>query len=95
MSRVQYTTQAQEDILEIAFYIAQDNVEAAHRLMGKILRACDRLGASPLAGRAREELAPNLRSFPVEKYLVFYRPIHGGIEVMRVLHGARDIPALF
>ena len=95
MSRVQYTTQAQEDILEIAFYIAQDNAEAAHRLMGKILRACDRISASPQAGRAREELAPNLRSLPVEKYLVFYRPIHSGIEVMRVVHGARDIPALF
>jgi toxin ParE1/3/4 len=95
MSRVQYTTQAQEDIVEIAFYIAQDNAEAADRLMGKILRACDRLGASPRAGRAREELAPGLRSFPVGKYLIFYRPIPGGIEVIRVLHGARDIPSLF
>lgn len=38
MSRVRYTTQAQEDILEIGFYIAQDNVGAAHRLIGKILR---------------------------------------------------------
>lgn len=95
MSRAQYTTQAREDILDIAFYIAQENPEAAHRLMRKILRACDRLGASPRAGRAREELAPHLRSFPVEKYLVFYRPVRGGIEVIRVLHGARDIAALF
>ena len=74
MSRVRYTAQAQEDILEIAFYIAQDNVGAAHRLIEKILRTCERIGASPQAGRAREELAPNLRSFPVEKYVVLYRP---------------------
>ena len=94
MSCVRYTTQAQEDILDIAFYIAQDNVGAAHRLMEKILRACERISVSPQTGRAREELAPNLRSFPVEKYVVFYRPVQGGAEIVRVLHGARDIPAL-
>ncbi|MGH9438287.1 MAG: type II toxin-antitoxin system RelE/ParE family toxin, partial [Terriglobia bacterium] len=36
--------------------------------------------------------------FPVKdfpKYLIFYRPIRDGIEVVRVIHGARDIPALF
>jgi len=95
MSRVQYTTQAEEDLLDLASYIAQDNVDAAHRLMGKILRACDRLGVSPQAGRLRAELSSNLRSFPVEKYLVFYRLAPGGIEVLRVLHGARDLPSLF
>ena len=95
MTRVQYTTLAQEDILDIAYYVAQDNEEAAQRLIGKILRACDRIGVSPKAGRLRAELAPNLRSFPVEKYLVFYRLVPGGIEVLRVLHGARDLPSLF
>ena len=95
MIRVQYTTHAREDILDIASYIAHDNEEAAQRLIGKILRACDRIGATPQAGRLREELAPNLRSFPLEKYLVFYRIVPGGIEVLRVLHGARDLPSLF
>jgi toxin ParE1/3/4 len=36
----------------------------------------------------------DLRYFPVSRfrmYLVFYRPVDGGIEVLRVLHGARDI----
>ena len=94
MSRVRYTTQAQEDILDIAFYIAQDNVGAAHRLLTKILHTCERIGASPQGGRLRDEIAPNLRSIPVEKYIVFYRPVRGGAEIVRVLHGARDIPAL-
>ena len=95
MSGVRYTAQAQEDILDIAFYIAQDNVGAAHRLIEKIFHACERLRASPLAGRARAEIAPNLRSLPVEKYVVFYRPVRGGVEIARVLHGARDIPRIF
>ena len=46
-------------------------------------------------GRPRGELAPRLRSFPVGPYVLFYRPTPNGIEVARVLHGARDIPSLF
>jgi plasmid stabilization system protein ParE len=43
----------------------------------------------------REELAPNLRSSHVGKYIIFYRPEDEGIEVIRVIHGHRDIPKLF
>ncbi|MGH7989069.1 MAG: type II toxin-antitoxin system RelE/ParE family toxin [Limisphaerales bacterium] len=49
----------------------------------------------PLLGREREELLPRLRSFPVSRYVIFYRPMENGIEVVRVLHGARDFPPLF
>jgi len=38
------------------------------------------------------------RVFPVRgfgKHLVFYRPVEDGIEILRVIHGARDIEALF
>jgi toxin ParE1/3/4 len=53
------------------------------------------LPGQPLLGRLRPELALNLRSFPVDNHVIFYRPIDAGIEVARVLHGARDIDALF
>ncbi len=49
----------------------------------------------PYMGRQREELAARLRSFPVGSYVIFYRPIDDGIEVARILHGARDFPPLF
>jgi toxin ParE1/3/4 len=49
----------------------------------------------PDMGRLREELAARLRRFPVGNYVVFYRSIAGGIEIARVLHGARDLPPLF
>ena len=44
-----------------------------------------------------DRLYAELRFFPVsrfKKYLVFYRPVAGGIEVLRVLHGARDLPSI-
>lgn len=54
----------------------------------------------PQAGRPNHhetgeaELAPELRSFAVKRYVVFYLPMPEGIAVIRVLHGARDIPLL-
>ena len=44
---------------------------------------------------ARDELAPGIRSFPFGRYLVFYLPISDGIDVVRVLHGARDVDKVF
>lgn len=46
-------------------------------------------------GRAREELAADLRSFPFGRYVIFYAPVEGGIDVVRVLHSARDVDAAF
>jgi toxin ParE1/3/4 len=40
-------------------------------------------------------MAPGLRSFPVGNYVVFYRIVPEGIELVRVLHGARDLRRLF
>lgn len=48
---------------------------------------------NPLAGRARAELSDHVRSFPIGNYVVFYRPMSDGIELIRVLNGYRDIQA--
>jgi toxin ParE1/3/4 len=46
-------------------------------------------------GRSRPELAPDLRSFPVGSYLIFYQPLDDGIEIIRIISAARDVDALF
>ena len=46
-------------------------------------------------GRLKDELAPFLRSFLVKNYLIFYRPIDQGIEIVRILHGLQDIETIF
>ncbi len=46
-------------------------------------------------GINRDELEPELRSFPVEDYLIFYRPIDKGVEIVRVVSGYQDLEALF
>jgi len=47
-------------------------------------------GGQPFAGQSRIDLALNLRFFPAGTYLIFYRPIEDGVEIVRVIHGSRD-----
>jgi toxin ParE1/3/4 len=46
-------------------------------------------------GRDRSDLAPKLRSSLVNPYVLFYLPLEDGIVIIRVIHGARDLPSLF
>ncbi len=95
MSQAFRTSRAELDLLEIWEFIAEDSLEAADRLIRNIHRRCQALAESPLTGHKREDLSPGLRSCAVGNYIIFYRPITNGIEVIRVLHGARDIPEIF
>lgn len=87
--------QASEDIAEIWDHIADDDLAAADRWLDRLDRQLRLLATQPLMGRARSELAEGIRSFPMGRYVVFYMPLHDGIDVVRVLHSARDIDALF
>jgi toxin ParE1/3/4 len=96
MARVTKTVQAERDLLEIWVYVAeQSSLEAADRLLRTIDAQCDILADLPGMGRAREELLSGLRSFPIGKYLLYYRRTDEGISLLRVLHGARNIEDLF
>jgi len=95
MNRYRVSDAARSDLDEIWFYIAQDNTDAADQLIRTIVSRFPALAAMPLLGRQREELSPRLRSLPVANYVIFYRPLDIGIEIARVLHGARDFPPVF
>jgi toxin ParE1/3/4 len=95
MSQVLRTSQAHLDLIEIGLYIAYDNPAAADRLLEAIDETCRLLSSRPELGRKRPDLAPEVRSFPVRGHVIFYRCVAEGIQILRVLHGARDIPAQF
>lgn len=90
-NRVRKSPRAEIDLTSIWDFIAEDNVKAADALLVRIEAAFDMLVENPLAGRAREDLALTLRSFPMGSYIIFYIPVSNGIEVVRVLHGRQDI----
>jgi toxin ParE1/3/4 len=95
MSRFRISTQAAQDIENIWKYVAPNNLKAANRLFDTLRESFPKLAKFPQMGRERSELAPFLRSFPVKNYLIFYRPIDEGIEIVRILHGSQDIETIF
>lgn len=95
MSRAIFAPAATADLEAIVDYIAADNPAAADEVVTRLEDLAAHLAERPGMGRARFDLLPNLRSFRLGRYLLFYRATTGGIEVVRVLHGARDFPALF
>ncbi len=86
---------AKSDLVEIWDYIADDSEARADAFVDMIDQKLQALASSPGMGRARDEIAEGLRSFPVGRYVIFYRPIPEGVEIVRVLHGSRDIDVLF
>ena len=95
MALLAFAPAAASDLQEIAAYIASHNPPAAARLVQRIKELALSLAETPELGRSREELGRALRSFPVGRYVLFYRRTPGGIEIARVLHGMRDLDAIF
>jgi toxin ParE1/3/4 len=82
------------DLAEIWAYIADDSVDRADAFAALIDRKFQTLSRRPGIGRTRPELATDLRSFAVGNHVIFYLPIANGVEIVRVLHGARDLEAV-
>lgn len=95
MARVTRRTLALADILEIWDYIAEDSMLEADRWVDRLDSKFLLWATQPLMGRDRDELVTGMRSFPWGRYVIFYLPLPDGIDVVRVLHGSRDIEAGF
>lgn len=95
MSRFRFTLAAEQDLGEIAEYIARDSSAAAAKLLDKLEARCRALAQMPESGVPRDEIAPGVRSAAVGKYVIFYCYADEGTEILRVLHGSRDVQANF
>jgi toxin ParE1/3/4 len=89
---------AVEDIDEHAAYIAEHNTRAAYRFLAKVEEAFDVLGRHPRIGSRRfDPVVAGLRAWPVsgfESYIVLYFVTRSTVQVVRVIHAARDLEAL-
>lgn len=91
MSRVFRTDEAEEDLIKIWFDIAPDNPAAADKMLRRIDEKFVLLAGNPKLGRALPELCEGMRRWPIGQYLILYREIAGGVEIVRVIHGRRDL----
>lgn len=94
MSIFDKSAKAEEDLIEIWLYIAQDDLGAADKLLDRFEETGWLLAENPELGQARPDIAPDFRYFPVGSYLMLYRKIRKGIELVRVVHGAKLLPGL-
>jgi toxin ParE1/3/4 len=98
MKPVRLTRKADSDIDTCFAWIAKDNPAAALRFLDAIELTCDALSRMPGIGSPRYAEIPLVRGVRMlaikdfENYLLFYLEREDSVDVIRVLHGARDIP---
>lgn len=96
MTTVLISPAADDDLVATWLYIANDDEDAAAVLLDRLARLFQQLAGNVHMGRARPEFEmPELRSFPHGAYVVFYRPVQRGVEIVRVFHSARDLTAAY
>jgi plasmid stabilization system protein ParE len=98
MSKYRFTPQASDDLFDIWAFIARDNLEAANRIEQAVYEACDHIAESPLAGSVRTDLTSRPVRFwlvqPYTNYFIVYDPENRPVHIVRILHGARDLPSI-
>jgi len=95
MAGFRYSDPAKADIDKIYDDIAQHNEAAADKLIDQITDISRLLWKNPRMGADFSHIRPGLRAFPVRNYVILFRKHKRVVEIVRVVHGARDIPALF
>jgi toxin ParE1/3/4 len=92
MARVRYSKLASSDLYENSEFIARDKPEAAYRWVEEIEAACHTLAMHPEMGQRR--MSKNhgpCRSFSCGSYVIFFRGLDDGVEIIRIVRGERDL----
>ena len=94
MSRCVFSQRSLRDLQQITDYVADNSVANAERLIDRLETLCFRLADQPRMGVPRPESGPGIRTFavPSTPYVIFYRPIEDGVEILHIRHGNRRFP---
>jgi len=92
--RLFVTPSAEADLQGILDYIAAERPQTAKQVVDRIRDKCELIRRHPEIGQRRPEFAGNYRSWPVDRWVIFYRVASDSVEVHRVIDGSRDIDSL-
>lgn len=84
---------AEADVEAIADHIAESNPSAARRLVDRFIARWELLATQPASGSVLLHVGMDVRHVVVGKYVTLYRVDQGAVEIIRVLHGHRDVGA--
>lgn len=88
---VVYAPASLRDVTMIGDFIALENRRRAESFVGELQAACETLANESLRYPVQERWTGQIRRMPVCSYLVLYRVLDDRVQVLRVLHGARDL----
>jgi toxin ParE1/3/4 len=92
--RVLFSALVEGDLETIGDYIAADSPARAVSFVRQLRAQCLKLGQNPVLYRLRPDIGPEVRLVPMGRYVILYRIVGEVVRVERVVHGARDLPAL-
>ena len=92
---IKFTSRSQLDLDLIWLHIAEQSINTADRLINTINAECRRLLSQPNIGENCEQFSPNLRRISCGAYMIYYQMRSHDLEIVRILHGARDTESLF
>jgi toxin ParE1/3/4 len=92
--KVLFRPEAEADLIAIALFIGEHSPQRAIEFLARLRQRCAMLEQLPHAGRPREELGAGLRSLVERPYIILYRSVDSTAEIVAIVHGARDLPAV-
>ena len=93
--RAYFTPQAEIDLEEIGDYITLDNPRRAVSFIREMRQHCEEIAGGPHRYVARPDLGDAIRICAHGSYLIIFEPFDAGALILRVLHGARNVPGIF
>ncbi|HEV2553214.1 MAG TPA: type II toxin-antitoxin system RelE/ParE family toxin [Bosea sp. (in: a-proteobacteria)] len=94
MGAIAWSQQAEEDLQAIWLWIARDSVGAAEAFLDRMIERVSILERFPEAGPSRDEIGEGARALVAERWLVLYRVTADGVQIVRIVDGARDLSKL-
>ena len=95
MTHIQYQAAAEADLIEVWPQVAADGgLNRAYDYISKLQAICEWLASQPDMGVNRPDIAKGVRSFPVDRYVIYYEHFGPTLSVLRVWHTAQDPESL-
>ena len=85
---------ARSDLQEMSRYVGKRNPAAAEKILDELIDRFELIGSQPAIGAPRDDLLEGMRHTVVGRYVIYYRSAKKGIDILRVIHGSRDIDAI-
>jgi toxin ParE1/3/4 len=95
MSRCSIAPSAIQDLDDISDYFLERNIQAGEKLLQEFTKKCRNLAAFPTMGKSYSQIRSDLRGIPLQGYIILYRLIDDGLEIVRVVNARQDLEGLF